>query len=105
MALRPMLGIGLVRDDTFSASMPISTYLEAAGTHGRIVEEPELSSMSLTGTVMPLAVPPSSRSVAAIFQQECHHNPALAKLQGRSVFEDYAFGKAIAAEDMCAAFD
>lgn len=105
MALRPMLGIELVRDDTFSASMPISAYMEAAGTHGRIVEEPELSSMSLTGTVMPLAVPPSSRSVAAIFQQECHHNPALKTLQGRSIYEDYAFGKGIAAEDMCAAFD
>ncbi|WP_439624012.1 DUF2958 domain-containing protein [Shinella sp.] len=92
MALRPMLGIGLVRDDTFSASMPISAYLEAAGTHGRLIEEPELSSMSFTGTVTPLAVPPSSRSVAAIFQQECHHNPALAKLQGRSIYEDYALG-------------
>ena len=93
MALRPMLGIGLVRDDTFSASMPISAYLEAAGTHGRIVEEPELSSMSLTGTVMPLAAPPPSRSVAAIFQQECHHNPALAKLQGRSIYDDYSFAR------------
>lgn len=89
MALRPMLGIGLVRDDTFSASMPISAYLEAAGTCGRIVEEPELSSMSLTGTVTPLAVPPSSRSVAAIFQQECHHNPELAKLRERSIYNDY----------------
>lgn len=92
MALRPMLGIGLVRDNTFSASMPISTYLEAAGTHGRLVEDPELSSMPLSGTITPLAVPPSSRSVATIFQQECHHNAALAKLQGRSIYEDYALG-------------
>lgn len=92
MALRPMLGIGLVRDDTFSASLPISTYLEAAGTHGQIVEEPELSSMPLTGSIAPLAMPLSSRSVATIFQQECHHNPALAKLQGRSIYEDYALG-------------
>ncbi|MCJ8151530.1 DUF2958 domain-containing protein [Shinella sedimenti] len=92
MALRPMLDIGLVRDDTFSASMPISTYLEAAGIHGQIVDEAELLSMSLNGSVAPLPVPPSSRSVAAIFQQECHHNPALAKLQGRSIYEDYALG-------------
>jgi hypothetical protein len=89
MALRPMLGIGLVRDETFTATIPISAYLEAAGTHGRIVEEPELSSISLTGTVMPLAVPPSSRSVAAIFQQECHQNPALAKLRGHTIYDDY----------------
>lgn len=94
MALRPMRGIGLVRDDTFSASMPVSTYLEAAGTHGRIVEEPELSSMPLTGNVTPLVVPPSSRSVAAIFQQECHHNPAMAKLRERSIYDDYLFPSA-----------
>lgn len=92
MALRPMLGIGLVRDPSFTAAMPISAYLEAAGTHGGIVEEPELSSMSLTGSVTCLAVPPASQSVAAIFRQECHQNPALAKRQGRSIYEDYALG-------------
>jgi len=42
---------------------------------------------------MPLAAPPPSRSVAAIFQQECHHNPALAKLQGRSIYDDYSFAR------------
>lgn len=90
MALRPMLGIGLARDPSFTATMPISAYLEAAEAHGRIVEEPELVSMPLVGKITPLAVPPSSRSVAAIFQQECHHNPALAKLRGRLIYEDYA---------------
>lgn len=91
MALRPMLGIGLIRDSAFTATMPISAYLEAAGAQGRIVEEPELSRLSLTGTVTPLALPPSSRSVAAIFQQECQHNPALAACRSRSVYSDYAF--------------
>jgi hypothetical protein len=91
MALRPMLGIGLVRDETFMATMPISTYLEAAGTHGRIMEEPELSNMSLTGKVTPLAVPPPSSAVADIFEQECRRNPALAAYRSRSVYADYAF--------------
>ncbi|WP_440981032.1 DUF2958 domain-containing protein [Shinella sumterensis] len=89
MALRPMLGIGLVRDDTFSASMPISAYLEAAGTHGRIVEEPELASISLTGTVAPLAVAPPSRAVADILEQECRRNPDFAEMKGRSIYADY----------------
>ncbi|WP_165909393.1 DUF2958 domain-containing protein [Shinella sp. JR1-6] len=92
-ALRPMLGVGLVRDHAFSATMPVSAYLEAAGMSGRIVEEPKLASLPLTGKVTRLPVPPSSQSVAAIFRQECHHNPTLAKLQGRSIYEDYAFSR------------
>lgn len=90
MALRPMLGIGLVRDHSFTATMPISAYLEAAGAHGQIVEEPALSPLRYAGSMTRLAVPPASQSVATIFRQECHQNPALAKLQGRSIYEDYA---------------
>lgn len=91
MALRPMLGIGLVRDPAFTATMPISAYLEAAGAQGRIVEEPELSRMSLTGTVTSFTVPPPSRAVADICEQECRRNPALAKYRNRSIYTDYAF--------------
>lgn len=91
MALRPMLGIELVRDETFSATMPISAYLEAAAMTGRIVEEPELSSLPLTGHVSRLITPSSSKAVVSIFDQACRENPMMAKLGGRTIYDDYAF--------------
>lgn len=91
MALRPMLGIELVRDRAFSATMPISAYLEAAAMKGRIVEEPELAELSLTGRVPRLMPPPSSKAVRSIFDQVCRENPAMAKLRGRTIYENYAF--------------
>lgn len=91
MALRPMLGIKLARDETFSATMPISAYLEAAAKTGRIVEEPELSGLPLTGTIPRLATPPSSKAVQSIFNQQCLENSALEKLRDRTIYENYGF--------------
>ncbi|NNU61727.1 hypothetical protein [Ochrobactrum soli] len=34
MALRPMLGIELIRDETFAPTMPISVYLDATAIGG-----------------------------------------------------------------------
>lgn len=91
MALRPMLGIELVRDEAFSATMPISAYLEAAAMTGRIVEEPELSCLPLTGPVSRLITPPSSKAVASVFDQARRENPMMEKLRGRTIYDDYAF--------------
>lgn len=91
MALRPMLGIEFVRDEPFSATMPISAYLEAAATTGRIVDEPELLRMRLTGDVSRLAPPPSSKAIRSIFDQQCRENPVLEKLRNRTIYEDYSF--------------
>lgn len=91
MALRPMLGIELVRDEAFSATMPISAYLEAAAITGRIVEEPELAELPLTGKTPILATPSSSKAVASVFDQACRENPAMAKLRSRTIYEDYSF--------------
>ncbi len=91
MALRPMLGIELVRDETFSAPMPVNAYLEATAMTGRIVEEPELSGLPLTGTIPRLATPPSSKAVQSIFNQQCLENSALEKLRDRTIYEDYGF--------------
>lgn len=92
LALRPMLGIELVRDETFSATMPVSAYLEAAKMTGRIIKEPELSALSLTGDVPRLVAPPSSKAARSIFERECRENPALVKLLDRSIYRDYSFG-------------
>ncbi len=89
MAFRPMLGIELVRDEAFSATMPISAYLEAASMTGRIVDEPELAELPLTGHVARLTTPPSSRAVANVFDQACQENPALAELRGRTIYDEY----------------
>lgn len=91
MALRPMLGIELVRDETFTASLPISTYLGAAAMTGRIVEEPELSGLDLTNTAPRLPVPLPAQVISRIFDAECRGNPALDKLRGRSIYMDYEF--------------
>lgn len=91
MALRPMLGIELVRDESFTATLPISAYLEAATMTGRIVEEPELSALSLTGNVPRLVAPQSSKAARSIFERECRENPALVKLRDRSIYGDYSF--------------
>ena len=69
--------------------MPISAYLEAAAMTGRLVEEPELAELPLTGHVPRLAPPPSSKAVASVFDQACRENPALENLRGRTIYEDY----------------
>lgn len=89
MALRPMLGIDLVRDETFSPTMPICAYLEAAAMTGRIVVEPELSGLPLTENVPRLATPPSSKAVRSVFDQACRENSELASLRDRTIYEDY----------------
>lgn len=91
MALRPMIGIEFARDETFSVTMPISAYLEAAAMTGRIVDEPELLGMRLTGDVSRLAPLPSSKAIRSIFDQQCRENPALEKLRNRTIYEDYSF--------------
>lgn len=89
MALRPMLGIDLVRDPTFASTLPISAYLEAAAMTGRIVEEPELPGLPLTGSIPRLATPPSSKAARSVFDQACRENPALEKLHERSIYDNY----------------
>jgi hypothetical protein len=89
MALRPMLGIELVRDDTFTATKPIGAYLEAAAITRRIVEEPELSGLPLTGHVSRFVNPPSSKAVRSIFDQTCRENPALELLRTVSIYDHY----------------
>lgn len=91
MALRPMLGIDLIRDEAFSATMPISAYLEAGVMTGKIVEEPELAELPLTGNVSRLAVPPSSKAVVSVFDQACRENLEIATLRGRMIYDDYDF--------------
>ncbi|MCZ7890070.1 DUF2958 domain-containing protein [Agrobacterium salinitolerans] len=91
MALRPMLGIDLVRDQTFAPTLPTSAYLEAAAITGRIVEEPELACLSLKGDVPRLVTSPSSKAVRSIFDQACRENPALEALRGVTVYDDYSF--------------
>ena len=90
MALRPLLGIELVRDEAFSATMPISAYLEAAAMTGRIVEGPELLELVRMNTAPRLPFPPPARVISRIFDAECRGNPALDKLRGRSIYMDYA---------------
>ncbi len=91
MALRPMLGIELVRDETFAAAMPISAYLKAAAITGRITDEEELAGLDLTGAHYPLSMPPSMLAVTRMFDQQCRENPELQQLRGKSICEDYAF--------------
>lgn len=91
MALRPMLGVELIRDEAFSANTPISAYLEAAAMTRRIVEEPELSALPLTGNVSRLATQPSSKAVRSVFDQACRENPALEVLRGVTIYDDYSF--------------
>lgn len=91
MALRPMLGIDIVRDEACSATMPVSAYLEAAALTGRIVGEPELSGLPLSGCIPRLATQPSSKAVRSIFDQACRENPALEALRGVTIYDDYSF--------------
>ncbi|WP_338810710.1 DUF2958 domain-containing protein [Agrobacterium leguminum] len=91
MALRPMLGIDLVRDQTFAPTLPISAYLEAAAMTGRIVQEPELFGLPLTGSIHRLATQSSSKAVRSVFDQACRENPALEALRGLTIYDDYSF--------------
>ncbi|CAD0212793.1 hypothetical protein AGRHK599_LOCUS2071 [Rhizobium rhizogenes] len=91
MALRPMHGIDLVRDQTFAPTLPISAYLEAVAMTGRIVEELELSGLPLTGSIPRLATQPSSKAVRSVFDQACRENSAFEKLGSRTIYEDYSF--------------
>lgn len=91
MALRPMLGIELVRDETFAPAIPISAYLKAAAMTGRIADEEGLAGLDLTGALRSLAMPPSMLPVTRMFDQQCRENPELAQLRGKTIYEDYAF--------------
>lgn len=97
MALRPMLGIEFVRDETFSATMPISAYLEAAAMTGRIVEEPALAVLPMTGRMSRLAAPPPSKAVVSIFDQACRENPTMATMRGRTSYDDYGMPELLTA--------
>ena len=89
MALRPMLGIELVRDEAFAPTMSISAYLEAAAMTGRIVEESALSALPLTGNTPQLATQPSSKAIRSIFGKQCRENPTLDRLRQRTIYHDY----------------
>lgn len=91
MALRPMLGIELVRDETFSATVPISAYLEAAAVTNRLVEGPELSGLPLTGNTQQLITPASSKGVRSVFDQQCREHPQMERFRGRTIYADYSF--------------
>lgn len=89
MALRPMLGIELVRDEAFSATIPISAHLEAAAMTGRIVDQEELSDIPSTGNIPRLATPQASKATQSILDQQCRASPAFEMLRGRSIYADY----------------
>lgn len=91
MALRPMLGLEFVRDGTFSATLPISTYIKAAAKTGRILDTPELSELDLSGTVPSLPSPQPSPVISRIFDQQCREHPQMEQLRGRTIYEDYGF--------------
>jgi len=91
MALRPMLGIELVRDETFTAAFPIGTYIKAAAKTGRIVDAPELSGLDLAGTTPLLSSPMPAPVVSRIFDQQCREHPQMERLRGRTIYEDYSF--------------
>ena len=91
MALRPVLGIELMRDEAFAPAMPISAYIEAAAMSGRIVDEPEVCSLSLTHSIPLLTAPPASGAVRSVFEGACRENPSMAKLRDRTIYEDYSF--------------
>jgi len=90
MALRPMLGIELVQDDTFAPTMPISAYIEAAAMSEKIVDEPEVCEFPLKGVASRLALPPSSKAVASIFDQACREHQAIACLKSCLIYDDYS---------------
>lgn len=89
VALRPMLGIELVRDEAFSAIMPINAYLEAAAMTGQIVEEPQLCDLTLTGRMPQLVTPPPSKAVSSIFDHHQRIHLSSEKLQTRTIYSDY----------------
>ncbi len=89
IALRPMLGIELVRDETFSATVPISMYLEAAAMTGRLVDELELVGSRVTRNIPRLAAPPSSKAIRSVFDQQCQENSVLEMLRNRTIYDDY----------------
>lgn len=91
MALRPMFGIDLVRDETFAPTLPVRSYLEAAATTGRIVDGPELLELPLTGKPVKLALPSQSKVISNIFNEQCRENQMLEKLRSRTIYEDYGF--------------
>ncbi|MDQ1197509.1 hypothetical protein QE435_003219 [Rhizobium sp. SORGH_AS 787] len=91
MALRPMLGIEFVRDETFTATFPISTYIKAAANTGRILDTPDLSELDLSDTVPSLSSPQPTPVISRIFDQQCREHTQMEQLRGRTIYEDYGF--------------
>jgi len=38
-----------------------------------------------------LNAPPALRAVRSVFERACRENPNMAKLRGRTIYEDYSF--------------
>jgi hypothetical protein len=93
MRLNAMIGLRLVRDSSFGASLPISAYLEAAAKAGRLIDEPELLGFTITGQVVPLPSPEPTLLVQKMFDAQCRKWPALEELRGRKIQADYGFDK------------
>ncbi len=91
MALRPMLGIDLVRDETYTATLPISSYIKAAAKTGRVVDAPELSELDLSGVVPLLPSPQPTRVISRIFDRQCREHPKMEQVRGRTIYDDYSF--------------
>ncbi len=91
MALRPMLGIDLVRDEKFSTSIPISSYIRAAAKTGRIVDEKELLELDLSLALPSLPLLGPTAAISRIFDRQCIDHPQLQQLRGRTLYEDYSF--------------
>jgi len=89
LRLDALIGMKLVKDGAFAPTMPISAYLEAAAMTERIVAEPELATMQLTGIVPRLPQPRPLPAVLAMFDERCRTFPALARLRERTIYDEY----------------
>jgi hypothetical protein len=89
MRLNSKIGMKFIRDEAFAPSLPIRAYLEAAARLGKIVEEPALLTLPLTGSVVRLKQPETIPIVQRIFDQQCRENPELEAYRGRTVYDDY----------------
>lgn len=89
IALRPMAGIEMVRDDQFSAASSISRYLQAAALTGRIVTERELLDLRLDGLPALLLSPAPSIYVMRLLEHVTKQADPPFAPSARTIYDDY----------------
>ncbi|MFK4767095.1 DUF2958 domain-containing protein [Rhizobium sp. ZW T2_16] len=92
IALRPMLGIELVRDPHFSTSSTLSHFLKAASIAGQVVSKIDLSNLPIEASSPRLHLPQPQAQALRLMELLARQSNIAFDPLSRSIYDDYDLG-------------